>query len=164
MYLALNATTGEMIAVKQIEMPRTASDGDDSRLIPIVDALKLESENLRGLDHPNIVQYLGFEESTPFLNMQVTDCNCLVHFSDIPSLYSFMEYIPGGSIASCLRRHGKFDEEITKSFTSQILSGLEYLHSKGILHRVSIDRILVFIYLDSRFLFNPGSESREYLS
>lgn len=34
-------------------------------------------------------------------------------------------------------KHGKFDEEVTKSFTEQILTGLEYLHSKGILHRVS---------------------------
>jgi serine/threonine protein kinase len=45
-----------------------------------------------------------------------------------------MEYV-GDSIGSCLARHGKFDEEVTKSFTSQILDGLEYLHGKGILHR-----------------------------
>jgi mitogen-activated protein kinase kinase kinase len=34
-------------------------------------------------------------------------------------------------------RHGRFEEEATKFFTGQILGGLEYLHSKGILHRVS---------------------------
>lgn len=50
--------------------------------------------------------------------------------------YSFLEYVPGGSVGSCLRKYGKFDEEITKSFTEQILDGLEYLHSVGILHRV----------------------------
>ena len=50
---------------------------------------------------------------------------------------SFLEYVPGGSIGSCLLKHGKFDENVTKSFTGQILNGLEYLHSKGILHRVS---------------------------
>jgi len=61
-----------------------------------------------------------------------------------PSEYSFLEYVPGGSIGSCLLKHGKFDEEVTKSFTAQILGGLEYLHSKGILHRdLKADSILV---------------------
>jgi serine/threonine protein kinase len=68
-YLALNATTGEMIAVKQVEMPRTASDKSDSRQVSVVEALKLESETLKDLDHPNIVQYLGFEETPTFLSM-----------------------------------------------------------------------------------------------
>ena len=68
-YLALNATTGEMIAVKQVEIPKTESDRDDSRQITVVEALKLESETLKDLDHPNIVQYLGFEQTPDFLSM-----------------------------------------------------------------------------------------------
>lgn len=68
-YLALNASTGEMIAVKQVEMPRTASDKNDSRQITVVQALKMESETLKDLDHPNIVQYLGFEETPANLSM-----------------------------------------------------------------------------------------------
>ena len=69
MYLALNATTGEMIAVKQVEIPRTDSDRDDKRQVSVVEALKLESETLKDLDHPNIVQYLGFEQTPDFLSM-----------------------------------------------------------------------------------------------
>ena len=72
MYLALNATTGEMIAVKQVEIPRTDSDRDDKRQVSVVEALKLESETLKDLDHPNIVQYLGFEQTPDFLSMCVT--------------------------------------------------------------------------------------------
>ena len=70
-YLALNATTGEMIAVKQVEIPRTASDKEDSRQVTVVEALKSESETLKDLDHPNIVSYLGFEETPTFLSMCV---------------------------------------------------------------------------------------------
>jgi mitogen-activated protein kinase kinase kinase len=70
-YLALNATTGEMIAVKQVEIPRTDRDKNDSRQVTVVQALKLESETLKDLDHPNIVQYLGFEETPQNLSMYV---------------------------------------------------------------------------------------------
>ncbi|EED79364.1 hypothetical kinase [Postia placenta Mad-698-R] len=138
-YLALNATTGEMIAVKQVEMPRTASDKSDTRQVTVVEALKLESETLKDLDHPNIVQYLGFEETPTFLSI-------------------FLEYVPGGSIASCLRKHGKFDDEVSKSFTGQILDGLEYLHKRGILHRWKawVDRVDQVVNLEGGMF---GSET-----
>ena len=70
-YLALNSNTGEMISVRQMEIPRTDIDMSDSRLVSAVEALKLLSETLKDLDHPNIIQYLGFEETPLFLNMCV---------------------------------------------------------------------------------------------
>ncbi|OCB88556.1 hypothetical protein A7U60_g4259 [Sanghuangporus baumii] len=124
-YLALNATTGEMIAVKQVEIPQTDADRDDKRQVSVVEALKLESETLKDLDHPNIVQYLGFERTPDFLSI-------------------FLEYVPGGSVAACLRKHGKFEDQVARSFTGQILAGLEYLHANGIIHRdLKADNILV---------------------
>lgn len=68
-FLALNATTGEIMAVKQVELPQTASDRSDSRQLDIMQALKLEQNTLKDLDHPNIVQYLGYEESSRYLSM-----------------------------------------------------------------------------------------------
>ena len=133
-YVALNATTGEMIAVKQVEIPRTENDRNDSRQVTVVEALKLESETLKDLDHQNVVQYLGFEETPRYLSMLVI----APYTIGIPLTepHSFLEYVPGGSIASILRKHGRFNENVTKSFTAQILDGLDYLHSKGIIHRV----------------------------
>jgi serine/threonine protein kinase len=60
-----------MIAVKQVDTPQTASDKNDSRQVTVVQALKSESETLKDLDHPNIVQYLGFEETPSNLSMYV---------------------------------------------------------------------------------------------
>jgi serine/threonine protein kinase len=47
----------------------------------------------------------------------------------------FLEYVGGGSISSILQKCGKLDEQIARSFTAQILCGLEYLHSRDIIHR-----------------------------
>ncbi|KAG2755579.1 Pkinase-domain-containing protein [Suillus brevipes Sb2] len=126
-YLALDATTGEMFAVKQVEnfIAASTSDRKVTRQMEFVQALKTEIETLKDLDHPHIVQYLGFEETKTFLSI-------------------FLEYVPGGSIGHRLRDHGKFNEEVTKLFTGQILEGLEYLHSKNIIHRdLKADNILL---------------------
>lgn len=124
-YLALNATTGDMIAVKQVEKPRTESDRADARQAGMIEALKSEIALLKNLEHPNVVTYLGWEESHKYLSI-------------------FLEYVPGGSIASVYRKHKKFEEPVIKSFTRQILDGLAYLHSQNILHRdLKADNILV---------------------
>ena len=63
-YHAMNLTTGEMMAVKQVDLPQTDNDRADVRQISIIDALKAEGDVLRGLNHPHIVQCLGVEETT----------------------------------------------------------------------------------------------------
>jgi len=54
--------------VKQVALPHIASDMNDYRRY-IAQALKSESELLKDLVHPNIVQYLGFEETPANLSM-----------------------------------------------------------------------------------------------
>ncbi|CEQ39184.1 SPOSA6832_00682 [Sporobolomyces salmonicolor] len=124
-YIALSVTTGETIAVKQVEMPRTFSDKEDQRTKGMISSLKAEIELLKDLDHPSIVLYLGMEQTPEFLSI-------------------FLEYVPGGSVGRIIRTHGKFEENVIKFFTLQILDGLEYLHSLGILHRdMKADNILI---------------------
>lgn len=51
----MDATNGLLMAVKQVEVPSTASD---ERKISMTDALEREIELLKDLQHANIVQYL----------------------------------------------------------------------------------------------------------
>jgi hypothetical protein len=60
-----------MIAVKQVDVPQSASDRQDRKQLLVMEALHSESDILRGLEHPNIVQYLGFEATASVLNMFV---------------------------------------------------------------------------------------------
>ncbi|KAI6368062.1 hypothetical protein MCOR25_004746 [Pyricularia grisea] len=124
-YLGMNATTGEFLAVKEVEVNPRAAAGDKKRMKELVAALDQEIETMQHLDHVNIVQYLGCERKETSISI-------------------FLEYISGGSIGSCLRKNGKFEESVVQSLTRQTLSGLAYLHREGILHRdLKADNILL---------------------
>lgn len=124
-YLAMNVTTGEMLAVKQVDIPRRILIPGDQRHNSVLETLNAEIETMRDLDHTNIVQYLGYER---------TETNISI----------FLEYVPGGSVGSCLRRYGKFEDSVIRSLTKQTLQGLQYLHQRGILHRdLKADNLLL---------------------
>ena len=46
-----------------------------------------------------------------------------------------MEFCSGGSLATILAKFGTLDDVVARRYTSQILSGLEYLHRHCIVHR-----------------------------
>ncbi|KIX06891.1 uncharacterized protein Z518_04867 [Rhinocladiella mackenziei CBS 650.93] len=124
-YLGMNATTGEFLAVKQVEVNQKVASHDKDRIKEMVAALDQEIDTMQHLEHPNIVQYLGCERKEYSISI-------------------YLEYIPGGSIGSCLRKHGKFEESVVRSLTRQTLEGLAYLHHEGILHRdLKADNILL---------------------
>lgn len=52
------------------------------------------------------------------------------------ALSIFLEYVPGGTIASIYRSNaGGFEPQLIKFFAKQLLEGLSYLHSKNVWHR-----------------------------
>lgn len=122
-YVAMNVTTGDLIAVKQMSINHKFLNRRETN--DIVDTFKAEVDSLKDLDHVNIVQYLGFE---------IKD-----------NTYSiFLEYVSGGSIGHLLRKYGRFEEPLVKYLTIQMLEGLNYIHSKGILHRdLKADNLLL---------------------
>lgn len=55
--------------------------------------------------------------------------------TDGNNLYIFLEYVPGGSVAALLSSYGAFEEALVRNFSRQILTGLNYLHERNIIHR-----------------------------
>jgi mitogen-activated protein kinase kinase kinase len=104
------------MAVKQVEMPSNTGTALDAKKNNMLDALKHEIGLLRELKHPNIVQYLGSNSDDTHLNI-------------------FLEYVPGGSVATMLVNYGALGESLISNFVRQILTGLAYLHSQDIIHR-----------------------------
>ena len=68
-YLAFDVKSGEVFAVKRVEMLESASDRTDPKQKLLLEALKAESKILQDLDHSNVVQYLGFEQTSKYFSM-----------------------------------------------------------------------------------------------
>ncbi|KAF8167798.1 hypothetical protein B0H34DRAFT_683077 [Crassisporium funariophilum] len=118
-YLALNLDSGSLMAVKEIKFQEL------SGLPNLYTQIKEELSVMEMLHHPNVVEYYGIE----------------VHRDKV---YIFEEYCQGGSLAALLE-HGRIEDEgITQVYTMQMLEGLAYLHSRGIVHRdVKPDNVLL---------------------
>ncbi|SMQ49929.1 unnamed protein product [Zymoseptoria tritici ST99CH_1A5] len=154
-FLALHAVTAELMAVKQVEMPSNSGSTMDARKNNMIEALKHEITLLRDLKHTNIVQYLGSNSDDQHLNI-------------------FLEYIAGGSVATMLVNYGSLPEGLISNFVRQILQGLNYLHSKDIIHRdikganilvdnkgtVKISDFGISKRVEASTLLNPGPHKR----
>lgn len=105
---------GQLIAVKQIEL--NTSDKDKAKRE--YEKVQEEVDLLKLLNHKNIVGYLGtsLEEEESVVSI-------------------FMQFVPGGSIASILARFGALDEAVFRRYTKQILEGVSYLHKNDVIHR-----------------------------
>ncbi|KAK3025567.1 hypothetical protein RJ639_041045 [Escallonia herrerae] len=103
------ATTasGDRLAVKSAELAKSAS-------------LQGEQFFLSKLSSPYVVEYMGFD----------------VGYENMKPVYNlFMEYVPGGTLSDVIKkRGGSIDEPTIKSYTRQILRGLDYLQMNGLVH------------------------------
>eukprot|EP01012_Entosiphon_sulcatum_P005303 TRINITY_DN12332_c0_g1_i1.p1 TRINITY_DN12332_c0_g1~~TRINITY_DN12332_c0_g1_i1.p1 ORF type:complete len:375 (+),score=53.05 TRINITY_DN12332_c0_g1_i1:127-1125(+) len=110
-YLALN-TKGKSIAVKMLELPDRHRE-----LVHAVERIGKELTALRKAGrHANVVRYHHFQ----FMENRV---------------YMFFEYCPEGSLWRKYSKDGPLPAAVTARYTRHILSGLEWVHKQGIIHR-----------------------------
>ncbi|GLT56272.1 hypothetical protein SLA2020_293240 [Shorea laevis] len=113
-YMGMNLDSGELLAVKQVLI--AANSASTEKAQANIKELEEEVKLLQNLSHPNIVRYLGTVREDETLNI-------------------LLEFVPGGSISSLLGKFGPFPESVIRTYTKQLLLGLEYLHNHGIIHR-----------------------------
>jgi len=103
-----------MLAAEDINVPRRRVHEDKDWLAEAVTSFK---KKLSDLHHTNVVSFIGIDQANK-PERQIT---------------VFYEYIPGSSISKLLTNYGEFEEKLIRSFTGNILAGLEYLHDNGII-------------------------------
>jgi len=110
-YMAMMRETGDIFAVKELGV----GDSDDPEYRKTIEK---ELTICSSLSHPNIVPHWGHDwvGSTLFL---------------------FMEYMPGGSMASMLSQFGALSEDQLLRATRDLMRGLNYLHTRDppVVHR-----------------------------
>ncbi|XP_003705992.1 serine/threonine-protein kinase grp [Megachile rotundata] len=105
--LVINKSTGEAVAMKMIDLLKHP----DAR-----QTVKKETVIHRMLSNPNIIQYFG-KRSEP--NME----------------YIFLEYASGGELFDRIEPDIGMPAWEAQKYFKQLISAVEYLHSKGIAHR-----------------------------
>jgi serine/threonine protein kinase len=107
-YRALNVDTGDFCAIKQIEKGNISP-----QYLP---GIMRECDLLKTLRHANVVTFVESQETENYL-------------------YYIMEYVEGGSLSKAVKKFGAFPEPLLARYIAQVLRGLQYLHSQGVIHR-----------------------------
>jgi len=105
--------------------------GFDEQLERFV-AIKVLSRSL-ACSKENLQRFL--QEARILANISHPNIALIYHFGNLDSLPFFcMEYLPGGSLESLLRRKGTLDPDTAVNYTQQVALGLNEALQKGVLH------------------------------
>lgn len=108
-YRGLHIVTGRTVAIKRISLYGIPSNE--------LEGIEAEITLLKNLCHSNIVLYYDSIRTAQHLNI-------------------VLEYCENGSLSTLLSAMGgKLPEPLVSHYTAQVLSGLHYLHTQGVIHR-----------------------------
>ncbi|XP_047324635.1 CBL-interacting serine/threonine-protein kinase 11-like [Impatiens glandulifera] len=108
-YHARSVSTGQSVAIKVISKAKIAGSAMSSHV-------KREISIMHRLRHPNIVKiYEVLATKT--------------------KIYVVMEFVKGGELFSKISKGGRFGEDLARKYFRQLISALEFCHSRGVYHR-----------------------------
>jgi aurora kinase len=122
-FLARHLQTNYICALKILSKAQCANE-EDEKLI------RREIEVHQNLLHKNILKLLSW-------------------FHDTSNIYLVLEYAPGGSLYTRLKKqpNGHFDEPTAAQYIAQTAHALRYMHAKNILHRdIKLENILLGLH------------------
>uniref|UniRef100_A0A7C9AIM3 non-specific serine/threonine protein kinase n=1 Tax=Opuntia streptacantha TaxID=393608 RepID=A0A7C9AIM3_OPUST len=107
-YHARNIETGASVAIKVVNKQKILKVG-------MIDQIKREISVMRLVKHPNVVQLYEVLATTT-------------------KIYFVMEYVKGGELFNKVCK-GKLREDVARKYFQQLISAVDYCHSRGVYHR-----------------------------
>ncbi|XP_008782631.2 CBL-interacting protein kinase 18-like [Phoenix dactylifera] len=107
-YYARNIRTSQSVAIKVIDKEKVMKVG-------LIDQIKREISVMRLVRHPNVVQ---------LYEVMATKSK----------IYFVMEYVKGGELFNKVSK-GKLKEDVARKYFQQLISAVDFCHSRGVYHR-----------------------------
>ncbi|KAH0466096.1 hypothetical protein IEQ34_006199 [Dendrobium chrysotoxum] len=107
-YHARNIKTSQSVAIKVIEKEKVFKAG-------LIEQIKREISVMRLVRHPNIVQLYEVMASKS-------------------KIYFVLEYVKGGELFNKISK-GRLKEEVARKCFQQLISAVDFCHSRGVYHR-----------------------------
>ena len=116
--IGLNILTGRIVAIKSFNKQNILNEKAKKKIL-------YETNLMRGLYHPSVTKILETFETDKYMLI-------------------IMEYISGGNLQNFVKKRRKLCEKTAKILYRQLIQGIRYIHSKGIVHRdIKLENILL---------------------
>nr|CAB3478704.1 unnamed protein product [Digitaria exilis] len=108
-FYARNLTTNQAVAIKMINKDKVVKVG-------LMEQIKREISIMRLVKHPHVLQLFEVMASKS-------------------KIYFVLEYAKGGELFNKIAKGGKLSEDAARKYFHQLISAVDYCHSRGVYHR-----------------------------